>query len=77
MSAELQFKIYEDFLHYFLPEGLLDFFGLFDGIFHFSKPDTVFCHPVRNIKDDILPNCPTFFVEGLQFFVFVHCRTFI
>ena len=26
MSAELQFKIYEDFLHYFLPEGLLDFF---------------------------------------------------
>lgn len=26
LSAELQFKIYEDFLHYFLPEGLLDFF---------------------------------------------------
>lgn len=27
MSSDLQFKIYEDFLHYFLPDGLLDFFG--------------------------------------------------
>ena len=26
MSSDLQFKIYEDFLHYFLPYGLLDFF---------------------------------------------------
>ena len=26
MSADLQFKIYEDFLHYFLPDGLLDYF---------------------------------------------------
>jgi hypothetical protein len=26
MSCDLQLKIYEDFLHYFLPDGLLDFF---------------------------------------------------
>ena len=26
MSSDLQFKIYEDFLHYFLPDGLLDYF---------------------------------------------------
>ena len=26
MSSDLQLKIYEDFLHYFLPDGLLDFF---------------------------------------------------
>ncbi len=27
MSNDLQFKIYQDFLHYFLPDGLLDFFA--------------------------------------------------
>ena len=26
MSADLHFKIYEDFLHYFLPDGLLEYF---------------------------------------------------
>ena len=26
MSQELQIKILEDFLHYFLPEGLLEYF---------------------------------------------------
>ena len=26
IMSDIQFKIYEDFLHYFLPEGLLDYF---------------------------------------------------